>query len=148
EHGLAPEIVISFIDQYCSFWGSICNTKQICSRCGCTRRIVGTCERDHSSSLRNGAQYDLYWKSECAPRICLYCNYLRAGALHVDLIHREGRDNDQYLVPRLKIRFAQQVNRFVDAICKQYLIRSETKKFSHQPLRWSAFRILREFSAC
>src|SRR5581483_11312452 len=121
EHRLATELVIRLIHEYCRLWSDIRQLQKILTRHERSRWIVRAGYGDEPCLRTDSGKHLIDGKLEAIIWICLHRNNSRAGALRVDLVHRECWNNDDHFVLRLEIRFAEQVNGFIDAVREQHL---------------------------
>src|SRR6185312_3667489 len=145
EHRLATELVIRLIHEYCRLWSDIRQLQKILTRHERSRWIVRAGYGDETCLRTDSGKYLIDGKLEAIIWICLHRNNSRAGALRVDLVHRECRNNDDDFVLRLEKRFTEQVNGFVDAIREQHLWSRQAQVLRYKRFHRRSFWILRQF---
>src|SRR5208337_357935 len=142
DESFSVKFEIRLIDEHSSARRGVRNLNQDVSCDRRASRIVRIRHRDEPCSGANLSKQFARWKCEVVTRPHLY--NARAFGLREDRIHGKGGHNDQRFVPRIKIREAQQMNRFVDSVRKQNLGRIESEKTRNLFFNRLAFGITRQ----
>ena len=147
QHSLAAKFVVRLIDQHRRLRRCVGNLQQILAADENSSRIIGACYR-YQTGLRTDSGKNLVdRKTKAVLRIGLNANDLGPGALRVNLIHGKCGDDDDHLVRRFEISFAEKMNGFIDSICQQDLGSVQTQILCNQSFNRRSFRIFSEFLA-